>query len=182
MPKRQVFFSFHYAKDAWRASQVRNMGIVEGQAIFSDNSWETVRQKSDWAIKNWILSEMHLRSCVVVLIGSETASRKWVKYEIEEAWKAGKGIVGIYVHGLEDSLKHQSRKGSNPFELFYVDRTINYIVERDRPIDKNEVKMSLVCKAYDTPYLGSTYVYGHIKDHIEDWIEEAIRIRSQYPK
>lgn len=35
--KRQVFFSFHYNRDSWRASQVRNMGKVDGNSTFSDN-------------------------------------------------------------------------------------------------------------------------------------------------
>lgn len=30
---------------------------------------------------------MKYRSCVVVLVGSETASRPWIQYEIEHAWK-----------------------------------------------------------------------------------------------
>lgn len=68
--KRQVFFSFHYDNDAWRVSQVRNMGVVESQKLFSDNSWETVRRKSDLAIKSWIDNEMKWRSCVVALIGA----------------------------------------------------------------------------------------------------------------
>ena len=29
MAKRQVFFSFHYDNDNWRAGQVRNMGKME---------------------------------------------------------------------------------------------------------------------------------------------------------
>lgn len=45
--KRQVFFSFHYSNDNWRASQVRNMGIVSGDSTFSDNDWEEVKLKSD---------------------------------------------------------------------------------------------------------------------------------------
>lgn len=40
MAKRQVFFSFHYNRDSWRASQVRNMGKVDGNLTFSDNDWE----------------------------------------------------------------------------------------------------------------------------------------------
>lgn len=32
MAKRQVFFSFEYNKDAWRASQVRNMGKVDNSS------------------------------------------------------------------------------------------------------------------------------------------------------
>ena len=102
MAKRQVFFSFHYNNDNWRVAQVRNMGVVEDQETFSDNSWEKVRLRSDAAIKNWIDNQLSMRSCVVVLIGSETASRKWVQYEIEQGWKRGKGVVGIYIHNLKD--------------------------------------------------------------------------------
>ena len=102
MAKRQVFFSFYYDEDVWRVAQVRNIGTIEGQPLFSDNGWEKVRRTSDEAIKRWIDKEMSMRSCVVVLIGEHTASRKWVKYEIEQAWKKGKGIVGIYIHKLEN--------------------------------------------------------------------------------
>ena len=52
-----------------------------------------------------------MRSCVVVLIGSETASRKWVQYEIEQGWKRGKGVVGIYIHNLKDRFGCQDDKG-----------------------------------------------------------------------
>lgn len=34
MAKRQVFFSFHYSRDSWRASQVRNMGKVSDSSTF----------------------------------------------------------------------------------------------------------------------------------------------------
>lgn len=37
MAKRQVFFSFHYDNDAWRAGQVRNMKKVDKSSTFSDN-------------------------------------------------------------------------------------------------------------------------------------------------
>ena len=33
MVTRRVFFSFHYRPDNWRAGQVRNMGLVEGNAL-----------------------------------------------------------------------------------------------------------------------------------------------------
>ena len=74
--KRQVFFSFHFGNDIWRVGQIRNIGVVEGQELFSDNGWEKVRLKKDSDIKDWIDRELNMRSCVVVLIGAETASRK----------------------------------------------------------------------------------------------------------
>ena len=87
MAKRQVFFSFEYGKDAWRASQVRNMGKVSDSSTFSDNDWEEVKNKSDKEIKAWIDDQMAKRSCIVVLIGKTTSTRKWVKYEIEKAYE-----------------------------------------------------------------------------------------------
>ena len=99
--KRRVFFSFEYKKDAWRASQVRNMGKVDGSSMFSDNDWEEVRNKSEAAIKKWIDEQMSMRSCIVVLVGNTTSTRPWIKYEIEKAYELKKGIVGIYIDRLK---------------------------------------------------------------------------------
>lgn len=110
MVKRQVFFSFEYKKDNWRAGQIKNMGIVDGSSTFSSNEWEEVKEKSDQKIKEWIDSQLDKRSCIVVLVGTTTASRKWVKYEFEKAYQLNKGIVGIYVHNLKDVLGNQATK------------------------------------------------------------------------
>lgn len=40
----------------------------------------------DWINKDWINAEMKYKRAVVVLVGSQTASRKFVKYEIERVW------------------------------------------------------------------------------------------------
>lgn len=82
--KRQVFFSFEYNKDVWRAGQIRNMGKVDNSSTFSDNDWEEVKEKTDTAIRNWIDNQLKMRSCLVVLIGSTTSTRKWVQYEIKK--------------------------------------------------------------------------------------------------
>lgn len=182
MAKRQVFYSFHYHNDSWRVSQIRNIGVIEGNSPATSNEWEEVKRKGNNAIQSWIDTNMNYRSCVIVLIGTETASRRWVNYEIEKAWKEGKGIVGIYIHGLKNSLGQQSVKGDNPFSNFCIDKTFNYIVKHTQPADSNEINLSRICKAHDTPYISSEKVYGYIKDNIESWIEEAIKIRSGYPK
>lgn len=182
MAKRQVFYSFHYQNDSWRVSQVRNIGAIEGNAPASSNEWEEVKKKGDNSIQSWIDRNMNYRSCVIVLVGSETASRKWVNYEIEKAWKDGKGIVAIYIHGLKNSSGQQCSKGNNPLNNFCIDKTFNYIAKHVYPADNNEINLSKVCKAYDTPYSTSEYVYDHIKNNIEEWIEEAVKIRNSYPK
>lgn len=180
--KRQVFFSFHYDEDVWRVAQVRNMGVVEGQALFNDNGWEEVRRRSDASIKAWIDKELKMRSCVVVLVGSQTASRKWVQYEIEQAWKLGKGIVAIHIHNLNSQGGKQSTKGRNPLSDFYVNKNTNAISKRPFRIDANEVRLDLVCKTFDSSFRTSQNVYNDIQRNIQGLIEEAIAIRNRYPK
>ena len=53
---RQVFFSFEYNKDVWRASQIRKMNVVSKSSTFSDNDWETVKSKSEASIKSGLMS------------------------------------------------------------------------------------------------------------------------------
>ena len=165
MAKRQVFFSFEYDKDNWRASQVRNMGMVSNESTFSDNDWEEVKKNSDAAIKKWIDGQMAMRSCIVVLIGATTSTRKWVKYEIEKAYELNKGIVGIYIHGLKDKDGNQTSKGTNPF----------YNV-----LTKDGHRLSNFVTDFNSGYFSSTYVYDDIKNHIADLIEDAIAKAGTY--
>ena len=163
---RKVFFSFHYKPDNWRASQVRNMGVIEGNASVSDNDWETITRRGDNAIQNWIDGQLQGKSCTIVLIGANTAGRIWIKYEIEKSWNDGKGLLGIYIHNLKDKEERQSAKGNNPFDDFTMKR--------------DGAKLSSIVKAYDPPYSISTDVYAYIKRNLEAWVEEAISIRENY--
>ena len=163
--KRQVFFSFHYNRDVWRASMVRNMGKVSNDSTFSDNDWEEVRYKTDSKIKEWINSQMEKRSCLVVLVGEETSERKWVKYEIEHAMELNKGIVGIRINRLKDKNGDQDEEGANPF----------YNV-----ITSDGHRLSGYVTLFTSTYSSSKYVYEDIEEHIEDLIEDAIDHRWDY--
>lgn len=161
---RKVFFSFHYEPDNWRASQVRQIGEIEGDAPVSDNDWEKVTKGGDDAIKKWIDGQMSGKSCAVVLIGSGTAGRKWITHEIVKAWDDNKGVLGIHIHNLKNSDQKQSTKGGNPFDSITLGTT--------------KAKLSSVVKSYDPPYSESTEVYSYIKNNLGDWVEAAITIRK----
>ncbi len=163
---RRVFYSFHYVPDNWRASQVRNIGAVEGNKPASDNDWETVKKGGDKAIQKWIDDQLDGRSCAVILIGKDTAGRKWIDYEIETSWNNKKGVLGIYVHNLRDVNGNQTTKGKNPFEKFTMKR--------------DNAKLSFVVKTYDPPYTDSKKVYDHISENLSTWIEDAVKIRDNY--
>jgi len=162
--KRRVFYSFHYKPDSWRAAQVRNIGVIEGNKPATDNDWETVKRGGELAIKRWIRDQLKGRSCCVVLVGSNTANRKWINYEIIESWNAGMGVVGICIHGLKDRNEYTSPKGDNPFDFL---------------MSGNEGELlSSVVKCY-LPYgRNSQERYGWIRKYLASKVEEAIRIRK----
>jgi len=43
---------------------------------------------------------------------------------------------------------------------------------------RDGAKLSSIVKAHGPPYITSTSVYAHIKDNLEERIEEAITIRN----
>lgn len=176
---RRVFYSFYFNNDCWRTSQVRNIGVIEGNRPAPDNDWESIKKKGDTAIKDWINNQMSGRSCVVVLVGSETATRKWVKYEIKKAWNDGRGVLGIRIHNLKDSDGKQSSQGSNPFSKFVID---NGIVRQNNGSlsDIFERQLSNYVELKNPPYFDSKQVYKYISDNISKWVEDAIAKRNNY--
>ena len=163
--KRRVFYSFHYTLDSQRAARVRNIGMIEGNRPATDNDWETVKRGGDAAIKKWIAGQMHGRSCTVVLVGSNTANRKWINHEIVESWNNRMGIVGIHIHGLKDLNGQVSKNGSNPFDF------ITY--------GQSGQKLSSIVKCYDPPGNDSKDRYAWSAEYIAAAVEEAINLRSR---
>jgi hypothetical protein len=76
---RKAFFSFHYDDDCWRTQRIRNIGFIDASKPASANDWENVKKDGDDAVEKWITSQLEGRSCTVVLVGAETANRKWVR-------------------------------------------------------------------------------------------------------
>lgn len=112
----KAFYSFHFQNDASRAGQVRNMGMVEGDQLVDDNSWERVKLGGATGIQRWIDAQMSSCDVVIVLVGAQTSQRHWVNYEIRRAWDTYKPIFGVRIHGLKDLNQQTSSAGPNPFE------------------------------------------------------------------
>lgn len=155
MAREPVFYSFHYDNDVFRVQQIRNMGVVDGNEPVSPNDWEQVKRKGDAAVEKWIDDSLKYKRCVIVLIGSETVNRPWVKHEIKRAWEMKKGLFGIYIHNLRDPRTGTCAKGPNPFSNWNVggQSMANLITCHDS-------------RAWDT--------YGEISRNITSWVPQAI--------
>jgi Thoeris protein ThsB, TIR-like domain len=121
---RRVFFSFHYDRDVRRVVQIRNSWIVrskgEAQPFYDKAVWETVKQRG---IEKWIEEQLAGTSVTVVLIGSGTYDREWVRHEIRRSYELKKGILGIYIHNVKDPQRGVDAKGKNPLDYWTVDRS-----------------------------------------------------------
>lgn len=116
MATKTVFYSFHYERDVNRVQLVRQINALEGQPLLGSQEWENVKRGGQQAIVKWIDEQMKYKRAVAVLIGQETASRPWVIYEIEKAWKEKKPLVGVRIHGLADFNNGADQPGANPFD------------------------------------------------------------------
>jgi hypothetical protein len=117
----RTFFSFYYDEDIWRASNVRNSGALNTDDIeFIDASlWEEAETKGDDAIKKLIDGALARSTVTCVLIGENTASRRWVKYEISESERRGKGLFGVHIYRIKDQIGNESEQGTNPLPAGY---------------------------------------------------------------
>lgn len=165
MPRR-VFYSFEYKPDNARAAQVRNIGMLESNRPATDNSWEEVKRGGDPAIARWIDGQMVGKSCTVVLIGSTTANRKWINYEIIRSWNEKMGLVGIHIHGLKNLDGATAAKGANPFGFIKHGASGKMLSE--------------IVRCYDPGGSTSKECYEWIGRYLGEAVEEAIKIRNGY--
>lgn len=121
--RRRVFFSFHHA-DIMRVNNVRLSGEFTKSASganreiegFYDNSlWESKKRYGDDAIKDLIRDGVKNSSAVCVLVGTDTWTRRWVRYEIARAIIDGRGLLAVHLNGLNHhQLRIPHPIGENP--------------------------------------------------------------------
>jgi antiphage defense system Thoeris ThsB-like protein len=113
--RRHVFISHHHADDAqvsnltamlarkgydFRNSSIRakpaNQRRLDKGLVKPETIQRLLRMKISWA------------GTVVVMIGKDTHKRPWVNWEIEQANKQGKRIVGVYERGGTEADKPEA--------------------------------------------------------------------------
>ncbi|WP_420443130.1 TIR domain-containing protein [Candidatus Poriferisodalis sp.] len=154
MAYRNVFFSFGWDDDVWRAMVVRNCGLTLGvnAAGFKDAAdIEAVKRQSDAAIQRWIDAQLVGTTVTVVLLGATTFASRWVKYEFEASMARGNGVVFIDISGIADQDGRTTTFGGLP------------------------AGWTLVEHGSHPQYLFRVWDTQTSPQHIGDWIELAAR-------
>jgi MTH538 TIR-like domain (DUF1863) len=104
--RRHVFVSHHHKDDAHvtkltdllkrNGYDIRNSSI---RAKPANQERLDRNEVSDRTIQRLLRMKISWASTIVVLIGKQTHSRRWVNWEIEKANRLGKRIIGIFTQG-----------------------------------------------------------------------------------
>lgn len=111
MPQRRHLFISHRFVDDSSVTNLTNMLSQSGWDI--RNSSVRLRQANEQrrlrgeiperALQRLLRMKVSWAQTVVVVVGKTTHQSKWVDYEIQQANKQGKRIVGIYARGEQDA-------------------------------------------------------------------------------
>lgn len=117
---KKVFFSFHYQDVIdFRANVVRNHGsfkLSNQDAGYYDSSmWEKAKKESELALKRLINTGLKNTSNTCVLIGTDTYSRPWVRYEILKSFLKENYIFGVHINSIKGKDQRTKTLGRNPF-------------------------------------------------------------------
>jgi hypothetical protein len=124
--KRKAFFSFHFP-DSLRVNNVRNIWKIKhpssgGMRTFQDSSlWEARKLTDPKTIKAIIRYGVSFTSAVCVLVGTETWSRRWVRYEIARASIDGKGLLAVHLNNINHHKTLSPHPlGRNPLDFMAI--------------------------------------------------------------
>jgi hypothetical protein len=162
---RNVFFSFHYQRDISRVNIVRNHMMTKGgyqSAGYWDRSlWESIKRTGDLAIKRMINQGLENTSVTVVLIGTETANRSWVQYEILKSLERGNGLIGVRIHNVRNFQQQTDQPGNNPFDYLHTTNAAGF--------------RTSVSQLYPT----YNWVTDDGYNNFQDWVEKAARLAGK---
>lgn len=191
---RSVYFAFHYDDVAsFRANVVRKSSAFKKQKFrFKDSSiWEESKEKGPTKIKELIDLSLKGTSVTCVLVGTETYSRRYVRYEIVKSLVEKKGLVGVGINWIKD--RNGNTKfwpGENPFGYLkvFIDNkgtTLSFFEYKDyKWIPFSDIRSCLNNKHFldrdfgktivlSTIYKSYSYDWNNGKENFPDWLETA---------
>ena len=101
---KNVFVS-HYYKDEENIKKLKDLlsdeYCIKNYSVTTDKYNEA--KNEDYIKYEYLKPLINQSSALICLIGPETHDSKWVDWEVREAEKLGKQIIGVYIRGASDS-------------------------------------------------------------------------------
>jgi len=116
---KKVFFSFHYQDVIdFRANVVRQHWLTkpdrESAGFFDASIWGNATLSGVASIKALINSGLDGTSTTCVLIGTGTAMRRWVRYEIMKSFRKGNTLLAVHINSIKGRDQLTKSQGVDP--------------------------------------------------------------------
>ena len=105
MSKEKNVFISHHSEDEENIGKMKDLLSPHGYELKNssiDSTKPNEANNPDY-IKRLLRERINWAGTFVCLIGPDTHTREWVNWEIDEAHRLGKRIVGIFINGGRDS-------------------------------------------------------------------------------
>ena len=103
-----VFIS-HYGEDDSSLQSLKQRLKKSGHDIrnssIDSSKHRNQKRPSDAVVERLLRARIQWAGTFICLIGEKTHTRPWVDYEIEQAHRKGKQIIGIYKHGCTNNVE-----------------------------------------------------------------------------
>jgi Thoeris protein ThsB, TIR-like domain len=122
---QSVFFCFDY-QDALdlRAAIINTRWLSDSQrsseGFFDQSEWAQAVSDGDDAVKELLDSSLIKTTVTLVLIGTDTYSKRWVRYVICKSLSMGKRVIGININKIQLANIEIKEYGMNPFDFLAI--------------------------------------------------------------
>ena len=105
MDKEKNVFISHFNQDDEHIQRLKDRLAERGYTIknSSIDSTKSNNASNPEYIKRLLRLRIQWAGTFICLIGPNTHTREWVDWEIEQAYKKGKKIIGVHIHGAGDA-------------------------------------------------------------------------------
>jgi hypothetical protein len=160
------------------------------RGFFDSSVFEASQKEGDDSLKAFLRKGLENTSVTCVLAGTDTWTRRWVRYEIARSVLKGNGLLTVHIHGVQNQNQAVAKKGADPLAAMgvyatdrgiflaewkggkwvkYDDYTLS-IAQKDLwfapPTSNNVVSLSTHCLSYD-------FAAQNGRKNIGGWIETA---------
>jgi antiphage defense system Thoeris ThsB-like protein len=119
---KRIYFS--HDLDDPRADVVRSHWLAkpdrEEAGFFDALTWGDATMAGPATIRRMLASALDNTSVTCVLIGPQSAGRRWMRYEIIESMQRRNLLIGVRINGIPDRSQRTNAPGPNPFEQLTV--------------------------------------------------------------
>ena len=114
----RIYFS--HDPDEPRAEVVRRHWLAkpdrEDAGFFDPLAWGEATLAGPPTIRQFLEDALDHTSATCVLIGPQTAERRWMHFEIVESIQRRNRIIGVHISGIPDGKQQTAAPGKNPLE------------------------------------------------------------------